>query len=250
MEAMPPSPCAGPQTTRAAVLPTSPAGSAQGAASGVPPTVGVEEEFILIDSHTGVPLLSNTAVAAAGTALGIDLQLELSRCQIETATPVCARISDLDRELRGPDPSPRPRPPGPGPDCSPPGFPCSGRCAGPPPYFRSARHYDALVEAMLDCGSILDPAMVYWDVRLSAHLPTIEIRISEVPATVHETVLLAILVRALVTTALSALNRGDLARPVVVAATSVWRVHWRPSACPPNLFGPQQHRIRGRCTHL
>ncbi|TQC41316.1 hypothetical protein EEB14_55590 [Rhodococcus sp. WS4] len=86
--------------------------------------------------------------------------------------------------------------------------------AGPPPYFRSARHYDALLATMLDCGSILDPAMVYWDVRLSAHLPTIEIRISDVPATVHETVLLAVLVRALVTTALSALGRGDLARPV------------------------------------
>jgi len=251
-----------------------------------------------VDSHTGVPLLSNTAVAAAGTALGIDLQLELSRCQIETATPVCARISDLDRELRrarslaaaaaarsgtqllatgvpvlGPVPraitdTPRYRRMADGfgalaeqvicgchvhvcvPDRETavqvsnhlrPWLPAllaltanspiianvdtgyaSWRrilwarwpSAGPPPYFRSARHYDALVATMLDCGSILDPAMVYWDVRLSAHLPTIEIRISDVPATVHETVLLAVLVRALVTTALSALGRGDLARPV------------------------------------
>ncbi|MFE5707848.1 glutamate--cysteine ligase [Rhodococcus koreensis] len=298
MEATPRSPGAGPGMSRAAVLPSSPAGSAPCAASGVPPTIGVEEEFILVDPHTGVPLLSNTAVAAAGAALGIDLQLELSRCQIETATPVCARISDLVRELRrarslaaaaaarsgtrllaagvpvlGPVPraitdTPRYRRMADGFGalaeqvicgchvhvCVPdremavqvsnhlrPWLPtllalsanspiaanvdtgyASWRhllwarwpSAGPPPYFRSARHYDAVVERMLDCGSILDPAMVYWDVRLSAHLPTIEIRISDVPATVHETVLLAVLVRGLVITALSELGRGHLARPV------------------------------------
>lgn len=280
------------QPTTVPVLPTPPAALIPRYPSGIAPTIGVEEEFILVDSHTGVPLLSNTAVAAAGTALGIDLQLELSRCQIETATPVCTGIPDLRRELRrartlagaaatrsgtrllatgvpllGPLPraitdTPRYRRMSDGfgalaeqvicgchvhvgvPDRDTatqvsnhlrPWLPAllaltanspitegtdtgyaSWRhilwsrwpSAGPPPYFRSARHYDTLVEAMLDRGTLLDTAMVYWDVRLSDHLPTLEIRISDVPATVDDTVLLAVLVRALVTTALSALDRG------------------------------------------
>ncbi|WP_280296189.1 hypothetical protein [Nocardia abscessus] len=65
-----------------------------------------------------------------------------------------------------------------------------------------------------ESGSILDTAMIYWDVRLSAHLPTIEIRVSDVPATVAETVLLATLVRALVVTAVAAVDSGRLADPI------------------------------------
>jgi carboxylate-amine ligase len=63
------------------------------------PTVGVEEEFVLVDPNTGAPHLGSTAAAAAGQALGIDLQLELSQCQIEAATPVCTRIDDLRAQL-------------------------------------------------------------------------------------------------------------------------------------------------------
>ena len=60
-------------------------------------TVGVEEEFVLVDPATGRPSLTSTTVAAA--ASGIDLQLELSKCQIETSTPVCAGIPALRGEL-------------------------------------------------------------------------------------------------------------------------------------------------------
>ncbi|MFD8102565.1 hypothetical protein ACFV24_23805 [Nocardia fluminea] len=63
-------------------------------------------------------------------------------------------------------------------------------------------------------GQILDPAMVYWDVRLSAHLPTIEVRISDVPATAMETTLLASLVRGLVITSVAAIGRGHFAVPI------------------------------------
>jgi carboxylate-amine ligase len=80
--------------------------------------------------------------------------------------------------------------------------------AGRPPYFRSARHYDEVVGMLRESGSILDTAMVYWDVRLSAHLPTLEFRVSDVPATVEETVLLATLVRALVSTTLVRVAEG------------------------------------------
>jgi len=75
-------------------------------------------------------------------------------------------------------------------------------CSGPPPYFESADHYDALVAMQIASDSIMDERMVYWDVRPSSHLPTVEVRVSDVPLTVDETVLLATLVRALVMTAL------------------------------------------------
>ncbi|MGV9747571.1 glutamate-cysteine ligase family protein [Rhodococcus zopfii] len=64
------------------------------------PTIGVEEEFVLADPDTGTPWLDNATVVAAGQELGVDLQLELSRCQIETATPVCASIAQLRTQLR------------------------------------------------------------------------------------------------------------------------------------------------------
>lgn len=73
-------------------------------------------------------------------------------------------------------------------------------CSGPPPYFESAAHYDALVAMQIASGSIMDEGMVYWDVRPSSHLPTVEVRISDVPLTIDETVLLATLIRALVMT--------------------------------------------------
>lgn len=87
-------------------------------------------------------------------------------------------------------------------------------CSGPPPYFTSAEHYDSTVAMMIESGVILDQGMVYWDVRPSHHLPTIEVRIGDVPSTVDDAVLLATLVRALVGTAVRAIQKGDVARPV------------------------------------
>ncbi|MCC3313824.1 carboxylate-amine ligase [Nocardia africana] len=264
-----------------------------------PFTVGVEEEFVLIDPATGRPSLTNTVVAAR--APDAELQLELSQCQIETCTPVCTSIPELHHELRrarlsvthaaartgslplavgvpiwGP-------PRGSMTDtpryqrmaahfgelaeqvicgchvhvCVPdrdvavqvsnhlrPWLPALlaltanspitegadtgyaswrhllwGRwpSAGPPPYLRSAAEYDDMVTKLVDDGRILDAAMVYWDVRLSSHLPTIEIRISDVPATVEETALLASLVRALVITSVAAVDSGRPSAPVDLA---------------------------------
>ena len=50
------------------------------------PTVGVEEEFLLVDPRTGEPAPHNTAVAAEAERRGITLQLELSGCQVETTS--------------------------------------------------------------------------------------------------------------------------------------------------------------------
>jgi carboxylate-amine ligase len=69
--------------------------------------------------------------------------------------------------------------------------------AGPPPRFRSIDDYESRVDGLLRCGAILDRGMIYWDIRLSEHQPTVEIRIADVMPTVEHAALLAVLVRAL-----------------------------------------------------
>jgi carboxylate-amine ligase len=91
-------------------------------------------------------------------------------------------------------------------------------CGGVPPCFTSAEHYAETVALMIDSGAVLDEAMVYWDIRPSAHLPTVEVRISDVPATIDETVLPATLVRALVATAVRAGDPGPPFSPELVRA--------------------------------
>jgi carboxylate-amine ligase len=72
--------------------------------------------------------------------------------------------------------------------------------AGMPSYFGSAAEYAQLVQAMLDSGVLLDEGMVYFDVRLSRSYPTIEVRIADVCLRVDDTLLVAVLTRALVET--------------------------------------------------
>ncbi|MFI5585578.1 glutamate--cysteine ligase [Amycolatopsis sp. NPDC051758] len=75
--------------------------------------------------------------------------------------------------------------------------------AGPPPRFASLDEYESIVDGWLRAGSILDRAMIYWDVRLSEKQPTLEFRIADVAATPEEAVLLGVLARGLVATALA-----------------------------------------------
>lgn len=63
------------------------------------PTVGVEEEFLLIDPHSGEPVARNRQVAAHANANGVELQLELTSCQVETATGVVSASAQLRDEL-------------------------------------------------------------------------------------------------------------------------------------------------------
>ncbi|AHC23320.1 MULTISPECIES: glutamate--cysteine ligase [Mycobacteriaceae] len=64
------------------------------------PTFGVEEEFLLIDPHSGAPLPVNREVAEHAERRGVDLQLELTSCQVETATKVCDDPAELLSQLR------------------------------------------------------------------------------------------------------------------------------------------------------
>ncbi|MFF0493712.1 glutamate--cysteine ligase [Nocardia sp. NPDC004068] len=263
------------------------------------PTIGVEEEYLLLDCETGSPVSGNRAVARTAERMGLDLQLELSGCQVEAATGVHRGVEDLLDELRrlrrdvaaaakenrtialaaGVSPT----------DPSSVALTASDRyrrigdsfgllareevvcgchvhvevpdrevavqvsnflrpwlpvllaltansrvhhtrdtgyaswrnilwhrwpSAGPPPYFTSGNEYDTHVDVLLAAGVILDRKMIYWDVRPSISFPTVEVRVSDVPATVTETALLASLVRGLVVTAREAVRHNHAAPAV------------------------------------
>jgi glutamate---cysteine ligase / carboxylate-amine ligase len=72
--------------------------------------------------------------------------------------------------------------------------------AGPGQPFGDVDTYRAVGRRMIDWGGALDEAMLYFDVRLSAQYPTVEVRVADVCTDVEDAVLTALLARALVTT--------------------------------------------------
>ncbi|KAA9378603.1 YbdK family carboxylate-amine ligase [Microbispora cellulosiformans] len=101
--------------------------------------------------------------------------------------------------------------------------------AGPAERFESAEEYDAMVKELVRSGVISDPGMLYFDVRPSAHVPTVELRLCDSCPRIEDIVLIAGLFRALVTRELDALATGaptpldpGSVRPELVRAAS-WR---------------------------
>ncbi|MDH6626234.1 carboxylate-amine ligase [Streptomyces sp. LBL] len=80
--------------------------------------------------------------------------------------------------------------------------------AGPAGCFASAAEYDAAVRDLVRAGIISDAGMIYYDVRPSAHLRTLELRICDACPRVETVVLIAGLFRALVTEARGRLQAG------------------------------------------
>jgi len=99
--------------------------------------------------------------------------------------------------------------------------------AGPPAPFSSLAEHDALVRALVETGSVLDAASVYWDVRLPEKLDTVEVRVSDACSRVDEAVMLAGLSRALVRSCRERAERGESypsVRPELLRAA-----HWHAS---------------------
>ncbi|MFY1633830.1 carboxylate-amine ligase [Solwaraspora sp. WMMB335] len=95
----------------------------------------------------------------------------------------------------------------------------------PAPRLRSHAHYLQLVDDLLTTGIILDEGMLYWYARLSAHYPTVEVRLGDVCPSLDDTILLAALTRALVGAALDAVEQD---RPVPKVEHHVLvAAHWR-----------------------
>ena len=63
------------------------------------PTIGVEEEFLLADPASGEPVAVNKTVAGHAADRGVELQLELTSCQVETTTDVVGGTRELTDQL-------------------------------------------------------------------------------------------------------------------------------------------------------
>lgn len=79
---------------------------------------------------------------------------------------------------------------------------------GIPPLFADAADYDRRVDGLLRTGTIFDRGLVTWMARLSDNYPTLEVRAADVQLTAEDSVLLAVLVRGLVATALEEAGKG------------------------------------------
>jgi carboxylate-amine ligase len=70
--------------------------------------------------------------------------------------------------------------------------------AGPAEYMGSVGRFRGVVAALVASGVIADASHLYWDVRPSYHLPTVEFRLADVCTHLDDAVLHAALVRSLV----------------------------------------------------
>ncbi|MCT4351787.1 glutamate--cysteine ligase [Streptomyces sp. Je 1-79] len=97
--------------------------------------------------------------------------------------------------------------------------------AGPVDVFGSADRYHEQVAAMIGTGVLRDEGMIYFDARLSATYPTVEVRVADVCLDASTPVLLAALIRGLVETAARAWQDGT---PPARVGTSLLRLAaWR-----------------------
>jgi glutamate---cysteine ligase / carboxylate-amine ligase len=99
-------------------------------------------------------------------------------------------------------------------------WPTTGRAGT----FSCAAEYDALTQKLVASGVISDAGMLYFDVRPSAHVPTIELRICDACPSLDTVVLIAGLFRAIVARELTRLRAGEpsSAQPALERA-ALWR---------------------------
>lgn len=117
--------------------------------------------------------------------------------------------------------------------------------AGPTDIFGSPNAYRELVETLLDCDVMIDEGMVYFDARLSARHPTLEVRIADVCLEAGDGAAIASLVRALVE---SAARDWEAGNPPPACPTEVLRLaSWKASSA--GMQGSLLHPMENRpCT--
>jgi carboxylate-amine ligase len=99
--------------------------------------------------------------------------------------------------------------------------------AGPTEQFGSLEGYREVSRMLLESGAARDDGMLYFDARLSAAHPTVEVRVCDVCTDPADAVVVAVLVRALVETSATAWAEGRPAPPW--RAEALRAAHWRAS---------------------
>jgi carboxylate-amine ligase len=96
---------------------------------------------------------------------------------------------------------------------------------GSPGPLSSAAEYDELVQGLVASGAISDTGMIYFDVRPSSHVPTIELRICDACHSVETVVLIGGLFRAIVARELGRAARGEASLSVAptLQRAAMWR---------------------------
>ena len=84
------------------------------------------------------------------------------------------------------------------------------------PHFGDAQDYDKRLATLLGTDALLDQGHIGWAARLSSRYPTVEIRIPDTQMRSEESVLLALIVRALVNTSLDAPAVSDSFLPEIM----------------------------------
>jgi carboxylate-amine ligase len=116
--------------------------------------------------------------------------------------------------------------------------------AGPYDVYGSAEAYHRLVDDMCASGVLLDKAMAYFDARLSARYPTVEIRVADVCMEPGDAVLLAALCRGLVETAARDWSEGGQAPAVPTAMLRLATWQAGREGVKGELLDPATHRPR------
>lgn len=119
-------------------------------------TVGVEEEFLLVD-HTGHLSARGSEVIEAVAEPEGELQRELTRCQLESATGICHSADELLYQLRGMRKRLAEQAAGRGLRLLPSGTPVLAEEFPPettplPRYHRIAEHFGAIATTMIVCS--------------------------------------------------------------------------------------------------
>jgi len=115
--------------------------------------------------------------------------------------------------------------------------------AGAPEHLGSAGAFHDVVAGLVASGVVADCSHLYWEVRPSYHLPTVEFRLADVCTDVDDAVLHGALVRSLVRVLAHRAERGDpcpLPRPELLRAAR-WRA--ARNGISGQLFDP----VRGAC---
>lgn len=116
--------------------------------------------------------------------------------------------------------------------------------AGQHEAFGSLAGYREVCELLRTTGAARDPGMLYFDARLSVNQPTVEVRVFDVCAEPRDAVLVAALVRALVTHEAVTWAAGEPAPPW--RAEVLRAAHWRAAriGLTGSLLHPEQRVLR------
>ena len=123
---------------------------------------------------------------------------------------------------------------------------CRWPTAGATELFGDPATYDALVADLMAAGAASDPGMVYFEARLAADWPTVEVRVADVCTDPDDAVVVAGVVRAIAVTAAAEWEAGTATAPLAQRAAEGGRLARREVRARRHPRAPGRARARAR----